>query len=99
MREPGSCTLPVHEADRVLDRLAGLEKVISSEAVRQALGYATDRQAIVTQLFGPLKSDIKPIQSFTTTANEAGSVTLHWDISGPLLPGKSGVISFRVRVR
>lgn len=37
MREPGSCTLPVHEADRVLDRLAGLEKVISSEAVRQAL--------------------------------------------------------------
>lgn len=37
MRKPGSCTLPVHEADRVLDRLAGLEKVISSEAVRQAL--------------------------------------------------------------
>jgi hypothetical protein len=37
MRAPSSCTLPVHEADRVLDRLARLEKVISSEAVRQAL--------------------------------------------------------------
>lgn len=37
MRKQGSCTLPVHDADRVLDRLAGLEKVISSEDVRQAL--------------------------------------------------------------
>jgi hypothetical protein len=34
--------LPVHEADRVLDRLAGWEKVISAEAVRQAL-QATGR--------------------------------------------------------
>lgn len=37
MRTTGRCTLPVHEADRVLDRLAGLEKVISAEAVRQVL--------------------------------------------------------------
>jgi len=44
---------------------------VNSKAVRQALAYATDRQAIVTQLFGPLKPDIRPIQSFTTAANKA----------------------------
>src|SRR5260370_23136064 len=37
MRQQGRCTLPVTESDRVLDRLAGLEKVISPEAIRQAL--------------------------------------------------------------
>ena len=42
MRQQGCCTLPVNEADRVVDRLAGLEKVISSESIRQAL-FATDR--------------------------------------------------------
>lgn len=33
----GHCTLPADEAGRILDRLAGLEQVISPEAVRQAL--------------------------------------------------------------
>ena len=42
MRRHGCCTLPVNEADRVLDRLAGLEKVISTDAIRQAL-LATGR--------------------------------------------------------
>jgi hypothetical protein len=42
MRQQGCCTLPVDEADRVVDRLAGLEKVISSESIQQAL-LATDR--------------------------------------------------------
>src|SRR3954453_23253063 len=37
-----SCTLPADESGRVLDRLAGLEKVISPEALRQAL-LATGR--------------------------------------------------------
>jgi peptide/nickel transport system substrate-binding protein len=43
---------------------------VNSKAVRQALAYATDRQAIVTQLFGPIKPDSRPIQSFTTPANK-----------------------------
>ena len=33
----GRCTLPAEEAGRVCDRLAGLEKLIPSEAVFQAL--------------------------------------------------------------
>lgn len=42
MRQQGCCTLSVQDSDRVLDRLAGLEKVISPDAIRQAL-LATGR--------------------------------------------------------
>jgi peptide/nickel transport system substrate-binding protein len=41
---------------------------LSDKAVRQALAYATDRNAIVSQLFGPVQPDIKPIQSSFTPA-------------------------------
>ena len=41
---------------------------VKSQAVRQALAYATDRNAIVTQLFAPVQPDIKPIQSIYTPA-------------------------------
>jgi peptide/nickel transport system substrate-binding protein len=41
---------------------------LASNPVRQALGYATDRDAIVKQLFAPIQPDIKPIQSFATPA-------------------------------
>jgi peptide/nickel transport system substrate-binding protein len=41
---------------------------VNSKAVRQALAYATDRNAIVAQLFAPIQPDIKPIQSFFTPA-------------------------------
>jgi hypothetical protein len=37
MTQQGCCTLPAGEAGRVLDRLAGLEQVIPSEKLRQAL--------------------------------------------------------------
>ena len=37
MREQGRCTLRSDESGRVLDRLAGLEKVIPPEMIRQAL--------------------------------------------------------------
>ena len=40
----------------------------TSHAVRQALAYATDRDAIVKQLFAPIQPDIKPINSFYTPA-------------------------------
>jgi uncharacterized repeat protein (TIGR01451 family) len=46
---------------------------------------------------GTAKSDRNAI--FTTQDNEAGSVILRWEISGKLLPGESGVVSFRLRVR
>jgi hypothetical protein len=42
MVQQGRCTLPVNESNHVLDRLAGLAKVISSEAIQQAL-LATGR--------------------------------------------------------
>jgi peptide/nickel transport system substrate-binding protein len=41
---------------------------LDSQAVRQALAYATDRNAIVKQLFSPIQPDIKPINSFYTPA-------------------------------
>lgn len=41
---------------------------VNSKAVRQALAYATDRDAIVSQLFSPIQPDIKPIQSMYTPA-------------------------------
>ena len=47
----GQCTLPTDEAGRILDRLAGLEQVIPSQAVRQALeatGRATQRRCTLT---------------------------------------------------
>jgi uncharacterized repeat protein (TIGR01451 family) len=37
--------------------------------------------------------------TFTATPNEAGSVVLRWAIDGPLLPGESGIISFKARIR
>ena len=42
---------------------------IDSRAVRQALAYATDRDAIVTQLSGPIMAGITPLQAFTSPAN------------------------------
>jgi hypothetical protein len=42
MRQQGCCTLPPDESGRVLDRLAGLEKVIPLQMIRQALN-ATGR--------------------------------------------------------
>jgi uncharacterized repeat protein (TIGR01451 family) len=36
---------------------------------------------------------------FTTQENEAGSVIVHWEIDGQLLPGQSGVVSFQAKVR
>jgi peptide/nickel transport system substrate-binding protein len=41
---------------------------LTNPAVRQALAYATNRPAIVTQLFGPVQPDIQPIQSLFTPA-------------------------------
>ncbi|MEA3020229.1 MAG: peptide/nickel transport system substrate-binding protein, partial [Actinomycetota bacterium] len=42
---------------------------LNSLKVRQALAYATDRQAIVDALFKPVNPDIQPIQAFVTPAN------------------------------
>lgn len=41
---------------------------LNDVAVRQSLAYATDRNAIVSQLFAPVQPDIKPIQSVFTPA-------------------------------
>ncbi len=42
---------------------------LDSTAVRQALAYATDRETLVTQAYGLLQPDIKPIQALMTPAN------------------------------
>ena len=42
---------------------------VDSLAIRQALAYATDRDAIVTQLLGTLLPGIKPSQAYMSPAN------------------------------
>jgi uncharacterized repeat protein (TIGR01451 family) len=37
--------------------------------------------------------------SFTTNANDAGSLTLRWEITDPLPPRSFGLVSFQVRIR
>ena len=47
----GHCTLPPDESGRILDRLAGLQQLIPSETIRQALadsGRADQRRCILT---------------------------------------------------
>ncbi len=41
---------------------------LDSQAVRQALAYSTDRDALVAQTQGPLKPDVKPVQAWMTPA-------------------------------
>jgi len=48
---------------------------LDSLKVRQALAYATDRDAIVKQLFSPVQPDIKRIDSFMTPAFGAAYTT------------------------
>lgn len=51
MTRQGCCTLPADDAGRVLDRLAGLEQIISAETVRQALlftGRVNGRSCVLT---------------------------------------------------
>jgi uncharacterized repeat protein (TIGR01451 family) len=36
---------------------------------------------------------------FTLQSNEVGSTILRWEVSGRLLPGQSGVVSFQARIR
>ncbi len=44
---------------------------LDSKAVRQALAYATDRDALVTQASGALVPGIKPTQAFISPSNQA----------------------------
>jgi uncharacterized repeat protein (TIGR01451 family) len=37
--------------------------------------------------------------NFTTTENEVGSLYLRWDLPGTILPGQSGTIRFKAKVR
>ena len=46
---------------------------LDSVAVRQALAYATDRDTIVRQLYGPLDAHAKPLQSWVTPASRGWS--------------------------
>jgi uncharacterized repeat protein (TIGR01451 family) len=46
---------------------------------------------------GSARSDRDAV--FTTQENEAGSLILRWEVSGRLLPGQKGVVSFQARVR
>jgi uncharacterized repeat protein (TIGR01451 family) len=60
--------------------------------------------AVVDSLSGRLEYVPDSAQSdrhavFTIQPNEAGSMLLRWQVSGKLLPGESGVIRFKAKVR
>jgi uncharacterized repeat protein (TIGR01451 family) len=44
-------------------------------------------------------ADTDRAANFTAIDNEAGSVVVRWEIPGELLPGQSGVVKFKARVR
>jgi uncharacterized repeat protein (TIGR01451 family) len=46
---------------------------------------------------GSAKSDRDTV--FTTQPNQAGSVIVRWEVTGKLLPGESGTLTFQARVR
>jgi uncharacterized repeat protein (TIGR01451 family) len=46
---------------------------------------------------GSAKSDRDAV--FTTQPNDAGSVIVRWEVTGKLLPGESGFVTFQARVR
>jgi uncharacterized repeat protein (TIGR01451 family) len=46
---------------------------------------------------GSAKSDRDTV--FTTQPNDAGSVIVRWEVTGNLLPGESGIVTFQARVR
>jgi uncharacterized repeat protein (TIGR01451 family) len=46
---------------------------------------------------GTAKSDHNAV--FTTQENEAGSVILRWEITGKVMPGETGVVSFVAKIR
>lgn len=64
-----------------------ITNVIVSDSLTTRLEYVA----------GSAKSDRDAV--FTTQANEAGSVILRWQLSGPLLPGETGVIMFQAKIR
>jgi uncharacterized repeat protein (TIGR01451 family) len=64
-----------------------MTEVVVSDSLTARLEY----------LEGTAKSD-RPA-TFTATPNEAGSVILRWAIDGKLLPGESGVLTFKARIR
>jgi uncharacterized repeat protein (TIGR01451 family) len=64
-----------------------IEDVAVSDSLTGRLEYVS----------GSAKTDRNAV--FTMQPNEAGSMVLRWEISGKLLPGQSGLISFQVRVR
>ncbi len=64
-----------------------IEDVALSDSLTGRLAYVA----------GSAKADRNAV--FTMQENEAGSVVLRWEISGKLLPGQAGLISFQARVR
>jgi uncharacterized repeat protein (TIGR01451 family) len=46
---------------------------------------------------GSARSDRDSV--FTMQQNEAGSLLLHWELTGKLLPGESGLVTFQAKVR
>ncbi len=61
--------------------------IVVSDSLSGRLGY----------IQGSAQSD--RAANFTTTENEVGSVILRWELPGTLLPGQSGTIKFKAKVR
>ena len=71
---------------------------------RNNSGQPIDDLAVTDSLTGRLeyvpgsaKADRNSV--FTMQTNEAGSLILRWEVSGRLMPGESGKVTFQARIR
>jgi uncharacterized repeat protein (TIGR01451 family) len=66
----------------------------------QPIGNVTIVDSLSTRLeFVPGSAQCSLTSGFTTSANEAGSDVLRWEITDPLPAGQGGVVRFQCRVR
>jgi uncharacterized repeat protein (TIGR01451 family) len=61
------------------------------------VGVSDSLSGRLEYIAGSAESDRDAV--FTMQENEAGSVLLHWEISGTLLPNQSGRLRFKAKVR
>jgi len=66
----------------------------------QVIGNVTIVDNLSTRLeYVPQSAKSSVDADFITTANDAGSLILRWEVKDPVKPGEGGVLRFRVKVR
>ena len=101
--EPGPPRFRVIKTASVADALPGEEVEFTlrfDNVGLQTLGNVTIVDNLTTRLeYVPDSQSCSIDAQFDSASNSANSLTLRWEITEPLPPGKGGIIRFRCRVR